>query len=112
MWLGPAMGPVVRALGATADHQCACGMKRGECGCPICVAEAHESQHPSRHMVIRNRCESDDFVPTFAVAPHAIGATAVATIPVTNTRTREVLSPTPLHDQTANQPPTPPPRRA
>ena len=112
VWLGPAYAPVVRALGAaTAQHHCACGMKRGQCGCPTCIAEDQERQHPSRHMIVRNTCDSDDFVPTFAVAPQAVARNASMIVPVAVTRARDTLPPAPLHDGDATEPPTPPPRR-
>lgn len=112
MWLGPAMGPLARALGASIEHQCACGMKRGSCGCPTCMAEEQERVYASRHMVVQNGCSTDDVVPTVSVAPQAAAASPVAVIAAASTRAPSPLEIPTVHTRTVDAPPTPPPRRA
>jgi hypothetical protein len=113
--LGPAMGPVLRELGAQQVHLCKCGMPEGKCGCPACDRLAQERQHehaPGTIPAFKNHCDEDAPATPFAALPTGVLAPAVAVLPVPmGDRVGRVafrLRPT-LRDP---EPPTPPPRIA
>lgn len=113
VWLGPAMGPLVRALGgAVTEHACACGMKRGQCGCPLCVAEEKARLYESKHITVRTNCNDDGVAPVVAIAPLATGASVTSVIPAAEARTPARLEAPSPHLRTSEPPETPPPRRA
>ena len=72
IWLGPAAPWILRELGASEDHHCACGMQKGKCGCLECAAdEAQAKRAKERHAepILKSSCSSDDDVPFFAALP-------------------------------------------
>jgi hypothetical protein len=113
MWLGPALLPLVTALGGQAEHVCACGMKRGTCGCPACAALEQERQRearPSRFVAVRRTCDSDDVTPTPSV-PAFTPVLALCEVPAAaGIRLPVATAPPFLPSRNIDEPPTPPPR--
>jgi hypothetical protein len=73
IWLGPATGIAVRALGGADEHRCACGMKAGKCACPECArleAQSHDDDGP-RLPVLKSTCDDGGQVPLSASLPLA-----------------------------------------
>jgi len=108
-WLGPAMTPLVQALGGVAEHHCLCGMKRGECGCPECEALEHARAHDRAGLPgIRTTCDSDGVAATGA----AVGAFLPTgrLVVATATPTSDV-APSRATDPTFIQRSAPPPRQ-
>ena len=87
--LGPARTTIERALGGEPAHTCACGMKRGTCGCPACERLEQEAKKASKHVAIRNACEDDDGFVRAPAVPLVISS---------------------FDSQLAREPSTPPPR--
>ncbi len=115
MWLGPAMSPLVRALGGTPEHHCACGMKRGQCGCAECEAAARREDRDARSPipVLSTHCLSDDSIPTAPALPVAApGVVAVLAAPPTAHPLERLRGVVLLDGRDADAPPTPPPRDA
>lgn len=111
--LGPALGPVLRALGAQETHLCKCGMKPGKCGCPDCARLEHERQLAHRQGAVPalgSHCDDDEATIVFGALPVAAVASSTVTIPAASReRVAALSSPLPpaLRDL---DPPTPPPR--
>jgi len=113
--LGAGLGPVLRELGATAEHQCKCKMAPGTCGCPECarleqvrLSERHAGAVPH----LRGQCDED--APAFpsATPPGAVLAAVVATLPVPRGDRVPVNAATQPPLSTSDEPPVPPPRIA
>jgi hypothetical protein len=111
--LGPATSTIARTLGGAPQHTCACGMKRGTCGCPECAhleTARRDAKNAPRYVAIRSTCEDDDgFVraPTIPAATPPNAPLVIATAP---SIVREPTHVTPLDSQLAREPSTPPPR--
>ena len=61
--LGPALTPLVRALGTQWDHLCACGMTAGKCGCAACAQLTQERRTAAPSPLAsfaRSGCDDDD----------------------------------------------------
>jgi len=112
MWLGPAMGPIAALLGGTLEHQCACGMRRGDCGCPTCMEAERERVRASRQMVVRTTCDTDGLAPIVAVAPQVVAFGAARVIPPHVIEAPMPLTPRALTGRTSDPPEIPPPRAA
>lgn len=112
MWLGPAMSPLVRALGGVPEHHCACGMKRGTCGCLACEAAARQEARDARSPipVLSTHCMSDDSVPTAPALPIAAPGVLALLAPPTARPVLRARALAPLEGRAADAPPTPPPR--
>jgi len=68
---GPALTPLVHALGAQVEHRCACGMAPGECGCSVCARVERERRESARRPLVRSGCEDDDGLPALgSLAPY------------------------------------------
>jgi hypothetical protein len=108
--LGPARMTIERALGGEPSHACACGMKRGTCGCPECERLDREAKKVSKHVAVRSTCEDDD---GFVRAPAAPIVT-MPNAPLVVARATSVMWERPsvssLDSQLAREPSTPPPR--
>src|ERR1700733_66736 len=114
MMLGPALGPLTQALGAAADHRCACGMAPGTCGCPECARIEHQSfrEHaPAPYAVLRSQCERNEVAPGFMALPPALEAPAAGVIARTPVASASPLAPAARRSRDATEPVTPPPRR-
>jgi hypothetical protein len=110
MLLGPAITPLVRALGEAPQHHCACGMEPGKCGCPECE---HRAEQDHEYPVLKSSCDDDGQAPlAFGALPagvpgpslalgvgYDVGIGELGDVPVA------VLTP---RDRV--RPPTPPPR--
>ena len=112
--LGPAMAPLVIALGGAPEHHCVCGMKRGECGCPDCEAleraRAHENDSPLPS--VRSRCDTDGALVTGAPAmPCVASFHVVADAALPSTEANEPPLDLDPQERLTTAPPTPPPRR-
>jgi hypothetical protein len=106
LWLGPALDPLVRALGAEREHTCACGMVPGKCDCPECADE----QQPHADPICKSGCNGS---PSLSL-PDAIHACVLpapfalrGASPSSRAAPRCAAELVPLD---ANAPPTPPPR--
>lgn len=112
VWLGPAMMPLVHALGGDPSHNCACGMKRGTCGCPTCAALERERAHVSANPVVRNTCDDDEVAPTPTAAPCVPAFTSGLVVASSSVRAAApIFTPQPI-GHNLDEPPTPPPRSA
>jgi hypothetical protein len=112
--LGPAIGPVTRALGGEAKHLCACGMIAGTCGCPECEkAERQRHRDDTRsYPLAKGQCGGDDTPVAFAPLPDVAPAPVSLTIPAPAVRAA-VPEPMPRWASAAPvAPPTPPPEEA
>src|SRR5271170_4470295 len=77
MMLGPALSPLAQALGAVAEHRCACGMAPGTCGCPECARIEHQrlrERAPAPYAVLRSQCERNEVAPGFTALPPVLEA--------------------------------------
>ena len=113
VWLGPAMTPLVIALGGAPEHHCMCGMKRGECGCPDCEAleraRAHENDSPLPS--VRSRCETDGaLVAGCPAMPFVASFHAIADAALPSTEASEPPPSLDPEERLTTPPPTPPPR--
>jgi hypothetical protein len=110
--LGPAMTPVMRALGSEPSHHCACGMEPGKCGCAEC-AHAQELELPgvAERPVLKSTCDDGgDALPVFAALPFAM-VPYLARLPApAGERAPEPVAPARLLARDRARPPTPPPR--
>jgi hypothetical protein len=113
--LGPAVGPITRALGGEPEHRCACGMVQGQCGCPECARIEHQRQRenaPRPYPVLKSRCGGGDAAVTFAALPLAVPPHVAVLLPAP---ARDIATPQPPNaprTHPAEAPPTPPPRAA
>jgi hypothetical protein len=115
MLLGPALGPLTRALGGTDEHRCACGMVQGECGCPECEALEHQRlrEHaPRPYPVLRSQCGGDDVASGFAALPPALPLRVAFVLPPPRTSLLTLERPSEALSREMTEPATPPPRRA
>jgi hypothetical protein len=113
--LGPALGPVTRALGGVDEHRCACGMVRGKCGCPECehLEQARlREQAPRPYPELRSQCGADDPVTPVAALPAGLTTPFAALLPRPETRIVKLERPVEARSRGADEPATPPPRRA
>jgi hypothetical protein len=110
--LGPAIGPVTRALGGEAQHLCACGMIAGTCGCPECEKiehQRHRQNLPRAYPVIKGQCGGEDTPVAFAPLPNVAPASVSLLVPKPAVR---VVMPLPIPRWASLdpvEPPTPPP---
>ena len=113
VWLGPAMMPLVHALGGEPTHTCACGMKRGTCGCPACAALERErtSKYVSTNPVVRNTCDDDEVAPTPAAPCVPAFASGLVVASSSVRAAAPLFAPQPICHN-LDEPPTPPPRSA
>jgi hypothetical protein len=84
MILGPALGPVTKALGGEPQHLCACGMVAGTCGCPECEKAEHQRHRENAlhaYPVLKGKCAGDDVPVTFAPLPAATPALFAFVVP-------------------------------
>ncbi len=111
--LGPATTEVTRWLGGEPEHTCACGMKRGTCGCLECArleAQRKADQRSVAYATARSTCEDDDGMvrapqlPLVAPPPDAF---AVVDAPSEKVLDAPV---SPLQSEPNQEPITPPPR--
>jgi hypothetical protein len=112
---GPAMGHVLRELGAQHAHLCKCGMVPGKCGCPECERLEQARQRvlaPDALPAMRGECDDDAPSILFGALPAVGLAPPVATIPVPRGERVPPLraNAPPLWPHL--DPPTPPPRLA
>jgi hypothetical protein len=115
MMLGPALGPLTRALGGTDEHRCACGMVQGTCGCPECARIEHKRLHdraPVPYPVLRSQCEGDEVAAAFAALPLAIEAPVGFVLAPAPEASVAPLRPSEALSRDATEPATPPPRHA
>ncbi|HEX4512646.1 MAG TPA: hypothetical protein VH054_03895 [Polyangiaceae bacterium] len=112
-WLGPAMGPLVAALGGLAEHHCLCGMKRGECGCPECETLDHvrARERAARLPGVRVTCDTDGVAPSPAAPAAFLPATFIALVPPPVVRASASFASPTLLPIRGEGPPTPPPRQ-
>jgi len=112
-WLGPAMTPLVAALGGAPEHHCLCGMKRGECGCPECDALEHARAHDHDGLPgIRTTCDTDGIAPV-AHAPMAFMPNMpLAVSPAIAAAEIAPMLPSEPFSFDGDKPPTPPPRQS
>jgi hypothetical protein len=112
---GPAMGPVLRELGAQQAHFCKCGMPAGKCGCPECerLERARQQAHaPDAVPTFRRDCDDDAPSILRSALPVAALASKTETLPAPRgerVRPTHADSPPPCPHL---DPPTPPPRLA
>jgi hypothetical protein len=111
-WLGPAMSPLVAALGGAPEHHCLCGMKRGECGCPECEALEHARAHDEDGMPgIRATCDSDGIAPAAHPPVTFVPNMRLAISPAIDAPTTAPARSNDPIDLHREKPPTPPPRQ-
>jgi len=108
--LGPARMTIERALGGEPSHACACGMKRGTCGCPECERLEQAAKKASKHVAVRNTCEDDDGFARAPAAPIVTPPNAPLVIVTASFTQRERPSVSSLDSLLAREPSTPPPR--
>ena len=111
--LGPATSTVTRLLGGELDHHCACGMKRGQCGCPECEhleASRRDAKRVHKHLTVRRSCEDDDGVaraPNLPLATPVLAGFVLVPAPSVTFDAEPIPE---LRTQLSKQPSTPPPR--
>lgn len=108
--LGPARATIERALGGEPSHACACGMKRGTCGCPECERLEQEAKKISKHVAVRNACEDDGGLVRAPAAPIVTPPNAPLVVARASSVPQELPSVSSLDSQLAREPSTPPPR--
>jgi hypothetical protein len=113
MLLGPALGPLSRALGGAAQHLCACGMVPGTCGCPECERLERQREldkSPRPYRTLTSQCNDGEIAAGFPALPPAV---PLATFTLSAPPPRELASiPSPPSARSRDPvpPPTPPPR--
>ena len=113
MMLGPALSPLMQALGGAADHRCACGMAPGTCGCPECARIEHQRSReraPAPYAVLRSQCQDDEVAPGFSGLPLAIEAATGLRIARAPVARDSQTSPPKSLSRERTEPVTPPPR--
>ena len=108
--LGPARMTIERALGGEASHTCACGMKRGTCGCPECERLEQVKKHVGKHVAVRSTCEDDDGIVRAPAVPIVTPPNAPLVVARASSIVGERLVVSALDSQLAREPSTPPPR--
>lgn len=114
MTLGPAMGPVTRALGGIDKHLCACGMVPGRCGCLECEVRerARVREHaPRPYPVLRTRCNGDEAAPGYAALPPSLPETHGVLLPRSPRVLAKLERRAAALSRDMAEPMTPPPRR-
>jgi hypothetical protein len=114
VFLGPATGLLLHALGGEVEHQCACGMARGKCGCPECALEERDRAERKQHhpyAVLKSSCEDDDGVPALGALPPAMPTPPFVVHRVAFAERAQPIAPPALDSVDGPPPPTPPPRR-
>jgi hypothetical protein len=101
-------------LGAAEVHQCACGMKKGACGCPECERlEAQNEADQERlreHAILRSSCDNGTGVPGVSTLP-AFAAPFTSLLPARPFAVADAIRETPLiTSRNRGPPPTPPPK--
>jgi len=108
--LGPALAPLISALGGEGDHACACGMKPGTCGCPECALLAGAgSAVPDAHASLRS-CDDHRVAPPSGLPPGVLPAGFVVA-PAPSFGLVASSPPVSVSPGDRAPPPTPPPRR-
>jgi hypothetical protein len=113
--LGPALGPILRDLGAQQEHLCKCGMATGKCGCPECARAERErlrERMPDVVPVLKDQCDKDAPAMAFAALPMAALAAASVKVPVPAGERVSLRASDRAPAQRDVEPPTPPPRIA
>jgi hypothetical protein len=113
--LGPAIGPVTRALGGQPVHRCACGMVRGTCGCPECERlerQRESDKTPTTHSVLKSNCSDDDAPVVFTPLPIAAPQSVALALPKPAVALATLTPARIVHSLDRNKPPTPPPETA
>ena len=106
--LGPALAPLVHALGGEAAHHCACGMEPGKCGCPECE---HQAQPDGQAHFVKSSCDDGgDALPAFGVHAVAVVPYLTRLAAPSAERVPPYAAPAALHARERERPPTPPPR--
>ena len=108
--LGPARMTIERALGGEPSHTCACGMKRGTCGCPECERLEEAKKHVGKHVAIRSTCEDDDGFVRAPATPIVTPPNAPLVVARATSVVRELPNVSSLDSELATEPSTPPPR--
>jgi hypothetical protein len=112
MILGPALGPVTKALGGEPRHLCACGMVAGTCGCPECEKAEHQRQSDNAlhsYPVLKGKCAGDETPVTFAPLPAATPALLAFVSPRTPAEPAVPVTQAAWVSLERLRPPTPPP---
>jgi hypothetical protein len=109
--LGPAMAPVMRALGGDPSHHCACGMGPGKCGCPECEHAGDIGQDREHPTLRTSSCdEGGTALPSFSALPAAVLPHLFRVPAPSATDTHDPLALAILSPRGRVRPPTPPPR--
>jgi hypothetical protein len=112
--LGPALGPLTRALGGVDEHRCACGMVRGKCGCPECERLEHErlrERAPRPYPVLRAQCGDNEVMTGSLGLPPTLPATIALFLPPLRPSIAGLRKATEAPSRERDEPATPPPRR-
>ncbi len=113
LFLGPATAVLLHALGGEVEHACACGMKRGTCGCPECAQlekERRESKKPVPYMTLKSSCDDDEDGRGVGALPPAVPSVPFVVHQVVYTERATPLLPRALVSIDPDEPATPPPR--
>jgi hypothetical protein len=111
--LGPATSTVTRLLGGEVQHHCACGMKRGQCGCAECEhveASRRDAKRVHKYVTVRSSCEDDDGVaraPNLPLVTPALAGFVLVSPPSVTFDAEPIRE---LRTQLSKEPSTPPPR--
>ncbi len=111
--LGPATSTVTRFLGGELEHHCACGMKRGQCGCPECEHLEHarrDAKRASKYVAVRSTCEDDDGLVRAPNLPLAAPLVAGFVLASASSVAFDPEPIAPLRTRLSKEPSTPPPR--
>lgn len=109
--LGPALGPFARALGATDEHACACGMKPGTCGCAACARMLHQDEPATPRLVaVLGSCDDHGPASLSAPLPIALVPEGIRVAPSPRAGDLPAASPPGSPPSLGDPPPTPPPR--
>ena len=111
IWLGPAAPYLLLVLGSSSDHRCACGMKKGKCGCLECAAEEQEHAAKTRSAVpvLKSSCAGDE-IGVAASLPAVVLASFVRLPAPSSSRTPIVVEGVRDPSRTRAPPLPPPPR--
>jgi len=111
--LGPATALILHAVGGEVEHQCACGMKRGTCGCSECAQIEHdrrESKAAVHYVALKSSCDDDDGGPGLGTVPEATPPASFVVHSVVFSERALPLDPEDLDSSDPPKPETPPPR--
>jgi hypothetical protein len=113
LFLGPALGPLTRALGGVAEHLCACGMVPGTCGCPECELLERQRQldhTPRPYPTLKSQCNDGEIATGFPALPPAVPPAAFILPALPPRLLAGIGAPPSAHSRDPRAPPTPPPR--